>query len=146
MLFVYLIDPEVRRWIWLAREINQSNCWKITIISNSVEGRENNSIPPLNVNSSSSTDLNLVPSISKQMDKILNSHKMNIIKGSKRPLKYTNKYRSPLHLKLKSISGEAAKPDLNYEGIHGGIIRPQRIKNPILSNRNELPALNAIAE
>lgn len=106
---------------------------------------ENNEIPPLNVNSSSSTDLHSIPSISKQMSKILNSHKMSIVKGTKKPLKYGGKFSSPIHLKLKSGAGEAAKADSNYESLHSSVSRPQR-RNPVLSNRNELPALTAIAE
>jgi len=81
-------------------------------------GKRNNAkIASINNSPNKSTDLESMPSISKQLDRILNSHKMNINQNVKN-------YRSPNHLKIKSISNEKERRELAIDGLPSNIIKP----------------------
>lgn len=69
-----------------------------------------------------STDLEAMPSISKQLDRILNSQKMNISKNVKQ-------YRSPNHFKIKSISNENDRRELAIDGLPSTIVKPNNKKS-----------------
>jgi hypothetical protein len=89
-----------------------------------------------------STDLEAMPSISKQLDRILNSHKMNIGKNTKKNMKNSYKYKSPNHVKIKSISGENIdRRELAIEGLPNTIVKPNNKNNATKSYKSDLPAL-----
>ena len=71
-----------------------------------------------------STDLQAMPSISKQLDRILNSHKISLDKGT------SKHHRSPNHYKIKSISNESKnnRRELSIDGLPSAIGKPLQNK------------------
>lgn len=108
-------------------------------------GNRNNVIPPISSNANNSTDLDSMPSISKQLDRILNSHKMNIVKNVKKNSKNSEKYQSPNHYKINSISNENDRRELAIDGLPNTIVKPSK-KNGNREARNEMPILSSITE
>lgn len=108
-------------------------------------GPRNNAIPPIGSNLNNSTELDSMPSISKQLDRILNSHKMNIVKNVKKNSKNSEKYHSPNHFKINSISNENDRRELALDGLPSAISKPNK-KNANRELRNEAPVLSSITE
>ena len=86
-----------------------------------------------------------MPSISKQLDRILNSHKMSIVRNVKKNAKNSEKYRSPNHVKIKSISNENDRRELAIDGLPNTIVKPNK-KNVNREARNDMPVLSSISE
>ena len=86
--------------------------------------RNNNKISSINNSPNKSTDLESMPSISKQLDRILNSHKLSIGKSSKKNPNNLTKIRPPNHYKIKSISNEKERRELAIDGLPSAISKP----------------------
>ena len=107
--------------------------------------RNESNIPPINSIVNNSNDQDSMPSISKQLDRILNSHKMSIVRNVKKNAKNSEKYRSPNHVKIKSISNENDRRELAIDGLPNTIVKPNK-KNVNREARNDMPVLSSISE
>lgn len=93
---------------------------------------KSSSIPKQNANKS--TDLESMPSISKKLDRILNSHKISIDKTS------TNN-----HYKIKSISNDKDRRELAIDGLPSSILKPGNRIRP-KDRRKDISSLASLNE